>query len=168
MKWAIIILIMLSLIGSMMWVLPTRRERFQAQLRSQAKALGYHVQLAKVTAPRALGEMEAETYSVPAYRLLRTNIDSREREQLAGWQVFRVDSVANEGLPSGWSWGWGASALTSDQLALVNQVIGEMPDDVLALESTPIHVTAYWREEGPLSDLERIKSALDRILAARF
>lgn len=167
MKWAIIILIMLSLVGSMMWVRPTPRQRFQAELRSKAKPLGFLVQMVRLTAPRAQGEMEAEQYSVMAYRLQRTHADKKAAGQLEPWHAFHVSSIADTGLPAGWSWGFGENVLSESALALLAEIIAALPVGVSSIESTPIQVTAHWNEEGTVEDLELIKGQLQRILDAK-
>lgn len=168
MKWAIIILIMLSLIGSMMWVMPSPRQRFQAELRARAKPIGFQVQMVRLTAPRAKGEMEAEQYAVMAYRLPRTNMDKKSAQRLAPWHAFRVNALANEGLPEGWSWGVGERVLDDAALSLLTDVIAQLPKGVSSIESTPIHVTAHWDEEGKLEDLELIKAQLSRLQDAKI
>ncbi|WP_315983127.1 hypothetical protein [Aliamphritea spongicola] len=118
MKWAIIILVMMSLVGSMMWVLPSKRERFQAQLRQLAMRKGFNVQLAQVKPPRASGEIEQESFNSPVYRLPRTNISRKEREGFIQWQVYKQVALAAEGLPEGWC--WGKVNVSSQSLSLSN------------------------------------------------
>lgn len=168
MKWFIIIGVMLSLVGSAMWVMPTQRQKFQAKLRLHARTLGFNVQLARLDAPRAAGEMEGETISVPAYRLLRTNMERKDSDELVVWQVFRLQSMANTGLLDGWSWMHGENELTNEQLVLLNDVLATLPDDVAALESNPVQVTAYWHERGDEAVLVEIKEQLDRVLESKF
>lgn len=168
MKWFIIIGVMLSLVGSAMWVMPTKRQKFQAKLRLHARTLGFNVQLARLEAPRAAGEMEGETISVPAYRLLRTNMERKDSDGLVVWQVFRLQSMATTGLVEGWSWMHGENELTQTQLNVLNDVLSSLPKDVTALESNPVQVTAYWHERGDEAVLAEIKERLDRILDAKF
>ncbi|MCV6589924.1 MAG: hypothetical protein OIF57_13020 [Marinobacterium sp.] len=168
MKWTIIVFIMLSLVGSMMWMMPSPRQKFQAKLRLEARKLGYQVQLVRLKAPRAEGETEEETSTVTAYRLMRTNMDRKESDALIPWQAHRVQAIACDGLPQGWSWAWGEGELSEKQLTLLADVIKALPEDVVALESSPVQVSAFWKEEGEIETLEQIKAQLDQILTARF
>jgi len=111
--------------------------------------------------------MEGDNHNVPAYRITRSNIDKKKAELLKPWQIFKVDAMANEGLPEKWSWKMGERTLNSDQLATLNQVIDILPADVIALESTPIQVTAYWKE-GNESDLLIIKQALNQLIEGKL
>jgi hypothetical protein len=166
--WGIIVLIMLSLVGSMMWAMPSPREKAQALLRSKARPLGLHVQLVRLTAPRATGEFEEEEYERAAYRQLRSGLSAAQRDRLVPWQVFRLQSLACDGLPDGWSWKQGEGVLTSAQLETLAQVLPMLPEDVVALESTPIHVSAFWRERGGVDALETIRTVLQRIAGQGF
>ncbi|GGB90175.1 hypothetical protein GCM10011352_15250 [Marinobacterium zhoushanense] len=166
MKWLIIIFIVMSLIGSVMWVMPTPRQRFQAQLRLRAKPLGLHVQLANLQLPRQRGEVEGETLSVPVYRMQRLNLNRDEKANWKGWQLFRGETLANEGLTEGWSWIKGERTLSDAAMSLLNQVLSQMPSDVIALESTPTHASAFW-QEGEDEDLERIAEQLKTLIEQR-
>lgn len=168
MKWAVIILIMLSLIGSIMWVKPTPRQRFQAQLRAKAKPLGLQVQMVRLTAPRGKGETEPRQYSAMAYRLPRLNVDKKTANTIVPWHAFKVESIANNGLPEGWSWGFGENVLSEEALTLLKDIIDVLPNGTSSIESTPIQATVHWDEEGDFDDLDLIKEQLERILEAKI
>jgi len=168
MKWAIIILIMMSLLGSMMWVMPSKRQKFQAELRQKASKLGFNVQITRLTPPRAEGQVEPETYTATAYRLPRFNIDKHERESFAEWQVFRLRAIANEGLPEGWSWQAGERKLNTAQLAQLQELLAALPEGVSSVESTPAHFSVYWDERGQFTDLEGFKELMQEIIEHKF
>lgn len=168
MKWAIIILVMMSLVGSMMWVLPSKRERFQAQLRQLAMRKGFSVQLAQVKPPRASGQIEQESFNSPVYRLPRTNISRNEREGFIQWQVYKQTALAAEGLPEGWCWGEGERQLSAAQLQLLLGVIERLPEGVVAIESDPVHLSVFWDERGELEDLDRIQEEMKSVIEEKF
>lgn len=144
MKWMIIVLIMMSLIGSMMWVMPTPRQKYQAKLRLKAKTKGFIVQLERITAPRAKGEMDPQERDMTAYRVLRHDKD----ETLTPWKIFKVESIADTGLPPGWSWAEGERTLSAEQLERVAALIADLPEGVFSIQSSPVHFSVYWDEEG--------------------
>ena len=168
MKWAIIILIMMSLLGSMMWVMPSPRQRFLATLRQQASRLGFHVQIVRLTPPRAEGQVEPETLTATAYRLPRFNLEKSEREGFTEWQVYRLNSIANEGLPGGWSWGAGERKLSAEQLAVLAALIEKLPEGVSAIESTPVHFTLFWDEKGDEGSLEQLHNLMQPVIEGQF
>lgn len=158
----------MSLIGSMMWVMPTPRQKYQAALRLKAKKIGFLVQLEKVTPPRAKGEMEAEPRDMTAYRVLRTGLSREEKNHFKTWQVFRIDSIADIGLPSGWSWGEGERKLKDSQLDILLEMLSKLPDGVFSFESTPTHLGIHWNEEGGDEALEQLKELLDEFIKEGF
>lgn len=160
MKWAIIVLIMMSLLGSMMWVMPSPRQRYLAKLRQQASRQGFQVQIVRVTPPRAAGQVKPEVLSATAYRLPRYNLEKKHRENFNEWQVFRQTAVANEGLPEGWCWGVGERSLNATQLGMLNDLIAQLPDGVSSVESTPVHISLYWNEKGDEHTLEQLQALL--------
>ncbi len=168
MKWAIIILIMLSLLGSMMWALPSQRQRFQAELRRLASQKGFTVQVVRLTPPRGAGQIEQESYMTTAYQLPRFNLAKGERETFRSWQVYRQTTVANEGLPLGWSWAAGERQLATDQLELLAELIDVLPDGINSIESTPVHFSVYWDEKGPLETLDQLKAQMQKVIDRKF
>lgn len=164
MKWAIIVLIMLSLIGSMMWVMPSPRQRFQSQLRLEARKLGFQVQLSRLEIPRAKGEMESEVINIPAYRMLRGKLDRSAKEQWVEWMVARVDAMAADGLPQGWSWAKGERSLNPVKLNALSDWLNQLPEEVVAVESTAIHLTLYWREPERAGALDELGEKANQLL----
>ncbi|MFN3880973.1 MAG: hypothetical protein ACK4L8_06065 [Nitrincola lacisaponensis] len=168
MEWVISIVVMLSLIGSIMWIRPSPRERMVSQIRLHARKLGFTVQLAQLETTRAKGQTEPEKIRVPAYRVLRHDLSGDERERWISWQIFRTENVANQGLPAGWSWKRGEYQLTDSACALIRELIERLPPEVVALESSPVHFTVYWREAGGAEQLDAIYTALQPILQAKI
>lgn len=167
MKWLIIALILASLIGSMMWVMPSPRQRYQAQLRMRARQLGIQVQLARVELPRARGEMDAETVSVPAYRFIRQNLERSERDRWLPWAVHRMQTLDQEGLPKGWSWLKGQGSLSDNAQAVLNELLEALPDDVVGVESTPLHLSLYWHERGEADRLDQLNERVQPLIAQK-
>ena len=168
MKWTIIIIVMMSLIGSMMWVMPTKRQRFQAQLRQQAMRMGFSVQIAQVQPPRASGELEKQSFNMPVYRLPRMNMNRSEREAFVNWQVYKQQALASEGLPDGWCWGEGERSLSETQLEMLNNMLQQLPESARAVESDPVHLSVYWGEEGDSSDLEKLMDTMNVLITEKL
>lgn len=164
MKWLIITVVMISLIGSVMWVMPSPRQRYQAELRMRARKMGVQVQLSRVDLPRAKGEVEPETISVPAYRFPRTNLERSERDRWVVWQVHRVETLENEGLPAGWSWLKGAGELSESVRLRVNELLQSLPEDVVGVESTPLYLGLFWYERGEPERLEQLNELVQPLL----
>ncbi len=168
MEWLIITFILASLIGSVMWVMPSPRQRYQAQLRMRARKLGVQVQLARVTLPRAKGELEPETISVPAYRFIRDNLVREERDGWIGWEVHRLETLDNEALPEGWSWLKGQGDLSQEAMMQLVTLLHGLPEDVVGVESTPLHLTLYWYEHGEADRLEKLHALARPLLEQKI
>ncbi|MET3999447.1 hypothetical protein [Marinobacterium sp. MBR-109] len=168
MKWFIITLVVASLIGSVMWVMPSPRQRYQANLRLKARQLGIQVHMARVSLPRALGEMEPDVRTIPAYRIARTNLERSERDSWSGWEVLRVDTLENLGLPEHWSWSKGQGGLQPAALEQLNSLLEQLPDDVLGVESTPLSLTFYWDERGDESRLDYLHQLAQPLLEQKI
>ncbi|GAA0785867.1 hypothetical protein [Marinobacterium sediminicola] len=168
MKWLIIGFILASLIGSVMWVMPSPRQRYQAQLRMRARQMGIQVQLARITLPRAKGEVEQETVSVPAYRFIRDNLERVERDNWPSWEVHRLETIDNEGLPAGWSWLKGQGRLSSEAKVQLVALLEALPEDVVGVESTPLHLSLYWHEKGEADRIDQLQSLVKPLLANKI
>ncbi|MFT6915964.1 MAG: hypothetical protein ACJAWL_002281 [Motiliproteus sp.] len=164
MNWFVIALILFAIFGSMMWMMPSPRQRVQALLRQCAMRSGFQVQIVRVLMPRALGEALADERDCVAYRLPR--IAGKTRGKQVPWQIFKLDSYAIEGLAEGWSWSRGEGELDGAALALIKELIETLPEDAYGLESTPISVSIFWAERGTPETVASIKQLLKRLLEA--
>jgi hypothetical protein len=168
MKWFIIILVMASLLGSVMWVMPSPRQRHQGRLRLKARQMGIHVQLVRVSFPRASGELEGEDRTLAAYRFARTNLEQKERSGWRCWEVLRVETWNNKGLPDHWSWGKKVAVLEPAECEQLSAVLQQLPQGVLGVESTPLSLTVYWDERGDEVMLEQLAALIQPLLNAKI
>ena len=164
MEWAIIVFVTLSLVGSVMWVMPTKRQKYQAALRLHAKKLGFQVNLGRVTAPRAKGEMDQETRNITHYRLFRHDLTPQQKKTFVNWQVFNVDAMANTGLPKGWCWEKGEKNLSDEALNALSEFINKLPSGVFAIESSSVYLSLLWDEEGGEEQLETLKNQMTEFM----
>lgn len=172
MNWVVIALILLAIVGSMMWMMPSPRQRVQALLRQKAMRSGFQVQIARILLPRALGEAVADERDCVAYRLPRLSAGKDDRASrnvaaaLIPWQIFQLQTHATDGLPAGWSWSKGEAQLNAEALTLIAELVEALPDDVYGLESTPVSVSVYWEERGTPETVELIQQLLNRLIDA--
>ena len=168
MNWLIIVLILLAIVGSMMWMMPSPRQRAQAILRQHAMRQGLQVQISRVLFPRALGEAQAEERDCVAYRLGRVGRDAKvDPLHFEPWQIFKIATHATENLPEGWSWGKGEGRLSETSCRLIDSLIQALPDDVYGVESTPVNVSVLWRENGSQATVDEIQTQLQRLITEK-
>ena len=167
MNWVVIVLIILAIIGSMMWMMPSPRQQMQAILRQHAMRQGFQVQITRLLLPRALGEAFGEERNAVAYRLPRLSGKRDKRDggkEPTPWQIFKLESHANDDLPSGWSWAKGEGLLPAQTLSLINALVEQLPEWVYGIESTPVSVSVYWEENGNQETVDLIKQQLQQLL----
>ena len=167
MNFLIISLVLLSLIGSVMWVMPTKRDKFLAKLRMEAKRLGFQIQLIKLTYPREKGHVDPRKISTIAYRLLRGKITQDEHHHWKSWRVVRCETNASEGLNQGWGWAVGERTLSESELSCLNSLLDDFSEDVLGVESTPIQTSVFWSERNE-SDMALIKQQLEGLISKKL
>ncbi|MCW8885675.1 MAG: hypothetical protein OQK12_10550 [Motiliproteus sp.] len=164
MNWVIIILLLLSVVGSMMWMMPSPKQKVQALLRQQAMRTGIQVQMVRLLFPREIGESIPDERDCIAYRLPRTNAMRKDKKTTIPWQIFKLESHATTGLPDGWCWSKGEYQLSEEQLQQVGEIIAMLPADGYSLESTPIAVSLFWYENGTEESVEKIHQILQLML----
>lgn len=167
MNWVIIIVLLVSILGSMLWMMPSPMQRHQAKMRQLAMKAGLNIQMVKLKCPRAIGEAEAQELDCMAYRLSRAGGDKLAMK-ISPWQVFRLHGHADRDLPEGWCWGKGEKLLNEQQLGILKEMISTLPKDVLAIESTPLAASVYWYEREVESSVETIKEELSKLVEQRF
>ncbi|MDP6969105.1 MAG: hypothetical protein QGG88_08340 [Gammaproteobacteria bacterium] len=163
-KWLIVVLVVLSLAGSISWVLPTPVQRAQARIRKLAMQQGVQVRISKLQGPREAGEIAPESHLATGYGLARSSAASKGMAKSHHWEIFRARGLNTQGLPAGWCWNRGADALSATQLQVLTQLINRLPEDVYALGSSPINVTIYWHEKGTPEELDELVAVLNGLL----
>ncbi len=166
MGWIIIGLVLVSLVGSMMWMMPSPRQRVQAIFRREAMQKGMQVQINRLEFPRAIGEAEPETQSCVTYSLSRTGNSARPAAvKVTPWRIFKVNGHANRGLPKGWCWARGEDSMGDPALEKLANIIQDLPADVYMLESTPLAVSLCWWEQGREDAVDNVKHVLERVVS---
>ena len=157
---AIIVGVLIVAFGPILYVLPSRRDRRLAALRSEARQLGLAVELKPVRNPEPAAEDR-----VTAGGQLRTPMRACARYALAlepmpepapPWRLLRAAGgwIADEGTapPAGW-------------LGQLQPLIDALPDDVVAVDFSGRDLGCYWLER-PASETDavpKLKHALASI-----
>lgn len=164
MEWFIIFLALGVAIGPILYLMPTERDRYIASLRTQARKLGYTVQLDKVLKldpdaderVSAGGSLRQSAKACTRYQLpLGVTVNSVSPIMLL--RIPGAPTVPVERLGAQ----WGVNGLEVGQLNSVkrwqsnpiglNELIGvldRMPADVLAVQLEKRFVAAFWREQN--------------------
>ena len=168
----IVILVCLSLIGSVAWVMSSPLQRAQAKIRQLAMVKGLQIRVGKLQGPREQGEIAPESYLATSYGLARRSNHNREGGisaiKKATWEIFKAGGLNTQGLPQGWCWNRGEGALKPEQLNRLAELIKHLPSDVYALGVTPISVQAYWYERATPEQLDDLEKVLKELVSGNF
>lgn len=157
----IVLVVVMMLVGSLAWLMPSPRERKQMLLRQTALKLGLHTKI--VDLPTVVDVQRAQPMHCIAYGLSRPiPIETN------GWQVareHRLDSNAgliNEELPTGWYWSLGDIPPMNTKQYL-KEILPTLSNDILAVESTALNTIIYWKEHGGVEQVEQIATTLKKL-----
>lgn len=145
------------ILGSMLWVLPSKKERAQMQLRREAMRRGFQVQLNKLE--ERLNPFE-KIHCV-AYRLPRRKVKS----QALSWIIYRATEEELKQLQEAPPWLYSPRSLrpTPEQQQAILLLLQALPQDVVAVDANPGRVSIYWHERGATSDLDSILRVLQEL-----
>lgn len=171
-KMMIVILVCLSLAGSISWVIPSASQRAQAKIRQLAMTKGLKVKVGKLQGPREQGEVAPDSHLATSYGLPRHNkprgAGGISAIHQVSWEIFKAKGLNIQGLPQGWCWHRGEGALKSEQLSYLAELINQLPSDVYALCVTPIGAQAYWHEKATPAQLDDLEKVLKELVLDKF
>jgi hypothetical protein len=165
MAYVIIIIILLVIIGPILSLLPSKRQKQQIAMRKAAMEAGVSVALTRIDDPDPDPEQYLSNTGKPlkrvmaavAYRRFRPRPDRwRQRPEIA-WALNRQQGAAVEGLPRGWQW---HDTRLADLPPALNEYliggIGGLPDDVIRVEEQKFIISIYWRERADPQGLTKL------------
>lgn len=146
----IIILFAVALVvGPVMWMKPSGRDRRLASLRSRAARAGLTVQMRPL--PEALGEGSAAVYFCRWQDLRRLQLD---------W-ILELQRGAHEMHFSG-RWDWcNDRAAPQAAWAQLRQMLEQLPGDACAIVASQAGLGIQWRESGDDSGFAAVETALN-------
>ncbi len=177
MFWLIIILIMAALIGPVVYLMPTKREKRQSEARLLARKVGmrvsvetlpdFNIRREEIVSPSGIAR--SPTLEITVYRLRLPKLD----ERTSSWIIYKSNNLV-----VGYVWsplkGWVWEGLGTDTLPIpenywerLEKAMTELPGKCLALEVTNEFVAWKGKEafDNQSSELfvERMKKALSDI-----
>ena len=161
MTWLIIIVVLLVAFGPVLWLVPSKKDRRLAALRARGRAEGFVVEIRRIPKlnpdPRervtAGGRVLEPVLELAAYGLAL----SRRMDFLPAFRVLRAaDSTAADPFP-GWSYDRRPKSREhlTPLLEILQPMLAELPEDVMALEIERRMLIVYWLEK-PGSAVETV------------
>jgi hypothetical protein len=159
MSWLIIGVILLAAFGPVLWLMPSKRDRYLSGLRQQARLDGLIVELRHLPkldpAPEdrvsAGGKLREPLVDCASY----SHMFPRRLRVLGGWRLLRSPG-ADEGsdIPAGWVIDPGMRAARSEVAEILDcllPLLPELPEDVIGVELSAAAATIYWLEKSGAS-----------------
>jgi len=154
----IVMIAILSLVGSVVWVRPSKRDVKLAKWRQEARQAGLYVKLDGLAAePKDSGIRD--DVGGASYYLYETKSD--KQDQLS-WAVVKAQGWLQQGLPKEWSWYQREMPLNNQHL---QSLIASLPISIDAIERTPKYSRVIWGESGQDFDAQQLKQFLQQVQA---
>jgi hypothetical protein len=153
---AIIVMAITLIVGSMLWVLPSPKERRQMRLRQLAMDKGLRVQLTRIKDMGSPGKM----LDCVAYRLS----EGAHKSDRQNWKLFRTTEEWRMDI-NGWSFGKTLKKENFPDIEAIKDCVTQLPEDCVVVESTKYAVSIYWNEQGDENTLVDIEEVLKKLLA---
>ena len=147
----IVICIALSLMGSVLWILPSKKERQRMDLRMHARKLGLAVQLTSIDLPDKW-DKSMNRHKVVAYSLYRVKplTSLLEVVWLLPYEVWKYHAVTDS-----W-WSSKGVALTEDS----KNTLKKYGAKLIGIKIAPESVSLYWEEAGDDQDLKELSKMI--------
>ncbi len=162
MDWIIIGVVLLAAFGPVLWLVPSRRDRKLARMRTRARSRGLAVEVTSIADPNPAPEARVSAGGVqrnPVIAGTTYRLDLPRAAPLAAkWALLRAEG-AGPAAVAGWRWDDGANAAGVDW-SEVAAILARLPGDVLRCAADGRGVGCFWRERT--SDAEA-ESAVDRL-----
>lgn len=153
----IVVFITLSLMGSALWVMPSKRDREKMALRMLARKHGMTVQLTSVEVPDKWDKVKNKLNAC-AYRKYRQKpLKDFDQVNLYPYEVWKHESICQ---------GWFTSRPFELNEAIV-KLLEKHHAIFEAIEIAPQGVSVFWRERGDESSVDDVNAIIDALLLVR-
>ncbi len=152
----IVIVAILSVVGSVAWVRPSKRDVKLAKWRQEARVAGLQVKLEGLKAePKESGIRE--DVGRASYSLY---LPKAQKGDDVSWAVVKSDGWLKEGLDTQWSWYLAQPELNLEK---IRALIASCPIPVDAIERSPARSRIFWDEAGSEFDAEKLADFLREV-----
>ena len=160
--WVVVTLVsLLMVVGSVLWIMPSKRDRKIAKLRQQAIIAGIKVRIMKYPMINLSGRVEENCYDGATYSF----VDAPLKGVKSGWMLIRnydqSDSLANqdESLSPIENWGWyiNQNSLSDEIIEHLALLAGQYQEQLFAISVMADSVSIGWNEQGSSEDLDHFR-----------
>lgn len=154
MSWLAIVIVCLSMamiIGPIMIMQPTSRQRNLAKLRTKAAKMGLRVHMLKL-----------RDDAIAAYEL-RWPFSEKVKKRILSWQVEKMSYEHDIHLARYWHVS-GEQALPAELQKALPAMLAKLPEGVRVVEVTRVGVRCYWNERGGEQTLQALAAWMDEFV----
>lgn len=159
--WMVVTLMAaLMVVGSIMWIMPSKHDRRIAKLRQQAIVSGIKVKLMKYPVINVSGRVEENCHEGASYSF----VDVPLKGVKTGWMLIRSDDQSepldgvNENKPiDGWGWYIKQDELQEEIIAHIMQLTSKYSESLFAVSIMARSISIGWSEAGNQQDLDDFK-----------
>jgi len=171
MTWLLIIFILALIIGPILVLLPSPRQKEQTAFRSEAKSRGISVELCSIEDPdpdpdrylSATGKRLEPVIKCIAYRVARKRPLHWRRVARINWKLIQTGEHHLTDLPAGWTWREPPNEVAEVLRQALAEELHRLPEDAIAVEEINYIVSVYWREKGGSEALQAVCNFLEKI-----
>ena len=152
----IVVLIVFSLMGSALWVLPSKKERAKMDMRMRARKHGLQVQLTQLSYPDKWDKV-TEKRPACAYHLFR----GKPLKDFTDIRVFPYEV---------WKYAPLGSWYSSRAVGMPNEIVDLLDKYhhvLLAVEIKSDCISLFWNEQGDLDVVDELASVLHGVVEVR-
>lgn len=170
MVYLIIVVAILLVIGPIIAILPSKRQKEQMAMRKVAMSRGLSVQLVNIRDPDPAPDAYLSNTGKPlepimkamAYRIARRRPTDWRLIPQVDWCVFRKrDAPAGE-LPAGWAYEREpGDQMSNDFKGFLATHLDNLPSDVIKVEEVNYLLSVYWNERGGLDAVNAVLAFVD-------
>ena len=175
MVYVVIGLVLVLIIGPIIAVLPSQRQKEQMALRQLAMGLGINVELTSIADPvpkqdkyiSSLGKSLDPILKVIAYRKARKMPDEWRRATMVNWTIERRLESDDDDLPPSWCWvDERPATLPTEFVTHLGTALVELPIDVERVEEKNRTLSIYWHERDDSDAVRRIDQFFEGCMVA--
>ena len=142
-------------LGPVMMLQLSPAQQRKADLRNKAVALGLIVRFSDLPGQRVrAGKKKATGIS---YAIRCVDAQNNGRADPPAWRLFWKPEEEN------WSWDEAFTSPASSSQTQILAAVSELPRSMHSVECRNEMLTAYWKEQGSVADVESIHSALQAL-----
>ncbi|MFP8965470.1 hypothetical protein ACKC9G_02660 [Pokkaliibacter sp. CJK22405] len=154
---AISVLVIVLLMGSIFWVMPSAAQKRVMNLRQNALSMGLRPSVQRITRIREPGESEVLPQSLLLYSKLR-----QQTCQRMTWQLERREGFDPVTGVNGWFWKDKPAELAEKDETHLREILSQVPASVDLVLVSSMGVSLHWNEKNPelLSEINRLAESI--------